>query len=153
MQDAFGGILSIVLIVVFLLLVEGVLGFTVSYSKAFRMKNVVLSTMEEYDNACCFKSGTACYKKIKYKAEKLGYSPAKLSCPSGFKLAYSGGESFFCYKANKSNSTVSGGKTYHIITQVDINIPIINNITGMTLFQVSGDTRVIYTKGLEGECS
>ena len=46
MKDAFGGILNLVLIVVFLLLIEGILGLVVNYSKAFRMKNTVISAIE-----------------------------------------------------------------------------------------------------------
>ena len=38
MKDAFGGILNLVLIAVFLVIVSGVLGLTVSYTKAFNFK-------------------------------------------------------------------------------------------------------------------
>ena len=141
MQEAFGGILSIVLIVVFLLIVEGVLGFTVSYTKAFKMKNAVISAIEQYDAAGCFTkdTGKSCYNEIKASAVHYGYSPARISCPTGFNLAFDNGESFFCYRKNDNTPR----RTYHIITQVDINIPIINNIMGFSIFQVSGDTRAV----------
>ena len=48
MQEAFGGILNIFLILIFLVIVEGILAFTVSYTKAFRMKNYVIATIEQY---------------------------------------------------------------------------------------------------------
>lgn len=145
MQEAFGGILNIVLVVVFLLIVEGVLGFTVSYTKAFKMKNSVISAIEEYESSGCFDNNSACHDRILSSAKKYGYSPTRLSCPRGFSLAYSSGESFFCYRPNNtdSDSYSNRGKSYHIITQVDIKIPVINNIMGFSLFQVSGDTRVV----------
>ena len=56
MKDAFGGILNLVLIVVFLLLIEGILGLVVNYSKAFRMKNTVISAIERFRGYGCFSS-------------------------------------------------------------------------------------------------
>ena len=49
MRDAYGGIMNIVLLVTFFLIVEGVLGLIVGYTKAFKMKNIVISTVEEYE--------------------------------------------------------------------------------------------------------
>ena len=43
MRDAFGGIFNIFIIVVVLLLIMGILGLTVNYTKAFRMKNYVIT--------------------------------------------------------------------------------------------------------------
>ena len=45
MKVAFGGILNLALVVVFLMIVSGVLGLTVSYTKAFNFKNYVISTI------------------------------------------------------------------------------------------------------------
>ena len=78
MQDAFGGILNLVLIVLFLVIVEGILGLTVCYTKAFRMKNYIISTIEEFEGYGCFDNtvDTACRIKITEKAQKMGYAPA-----------------------------------------------------------------------------
>ena len=54
MRDAYGGIMNIVLLVTFFLIVEGVLGLIVGYTKAFKMKNIVISTVEEYEASGCF---------------------------------------------------------------------------------------------------
>ena len=56
MRDGFGGILNIVFIVIFLLIVEGVLGLVVNYTKAFKMKNNVISMIEQYEAAGCFEN-------------------------------------------------------------------------------------------------
>ena len=137
MRDAFGGILNIFIIVVVLLLIMGILGLTVNYTKAFRMKNYVISAFENYEAAECWRESSACYKSIVEKAKSIGYSPKRdLSCPQ----LYSNAGGFFCYKEiNKSK----GKYVYSIQTQVDINLPIINKIMGMTIFGINGDTRVI----------
>ena len=53
MKEAFSGIYSIAFIVVFLVIVIGILGLVVSYTKAFKMKNIIISTIEKYEGACC----------------------------------------------------------------------------------------------------
>ena len=141
MQDAFGGILNIVLIVVFLLIVEGILGFTVNYTKAFKMKNIVISAIEEYEDASCIDGShgtSACRDKIKRGAQSIGYSPSLLNCPNG--SDWKKVDDLFCVKRTGSHS---GYYIYRIVTQVDINIPIINHIMGLSFFQVTGDTRVV----------
>lgn len=158
MQDAFGGILNLVLIVLFLVIVEGILGLTVAYTKTFRMKNYVISVIEEYDGYGCHNNDgdTACRKKITEKACEMGYRPPRISnCNSndliegvtesvtttnGKTCNYSK-ESLFCATEvyNDSSKTFS----YHITTQVDINIPIVRDIMGFSFFQVNGDTRTI----------
>ena len=48
MKDAFGGIVNIVLVAIFLVIISGILGLVVNYTKAFRMKNAVISAIEQY---------------------------------------------------------------------------------------------------------
>ncbi len=144
MKDAFGGILNLVIIALFLVIIEGVLSFIVCYSKAFRMKNIIISTIEQYEGAGCFKdevaSDTACRNRIIEGAKGIGYSPTDLRCPDQYKSNID----LFCYK----NSSSDSGKytVYSVITQVDLNIPIINKIMGISIFQVHGDTRGIVKK-------
>ena len=60
MKDAFGGIVNIVLVAIFLVIISGILGLVVNYTKAFRMKNVVISTIEQYEGASgCFGKSSA----------------------------------------------------------------------------------------------
>ena len=142
MRDAFGGILNIFLIALFLVIVEGVLGFTVSYTKAFKMKNMVISAFEEYEGAGCTNTSTyntACKNRIREGAKRIGYSPANLNCSGNYEKV----DGFFCYKQNPDGNNEQNKKVYRIVTQVDINIPIINNIMGFSFFQVTGDTRGI----------
>lgn len=140
MKDAFGGILNIFIIVVVLLLIMGVLGLTVNYTKAFRMKNYVITAFENFEAAKCWDVNSACYNSIVEKAKSIGYSPrGDLSCPQEYERV----GSLFCYREiNKSK----GKYIYSIQTQVDINIPIINKIMGLNIFKIHGDTRIITKK-------
>jgi len=139
MKDAFGGILNLVLIVVFLLLVEGILGLVVNYSKAFRMKNTVISAIERFRGYGCFSSEASdCRNRIDSGAKSIGYFPNyNLNCSQG----YTNIDNYFCYKESRSAS--DNHIIYTVVTQVDINIPIINKILSLDFFQVHGDTRVI----------
>lgn len=143
MQDAFGGIVNLVLIVLFLVIVEGILGMTVNYTKAFKMKNIVLSAVEQYEASACFEShnlDTACLKKISEDAESIGYSPSNLRCPRN----YESKEGLFCYKQMEVDNSSSRKQTYYrVITQVDVHIPIVREIMSLEFFQVKGDTRMI----------
>ncbi len=147
MKDAFGGIMNIFFIAVFLVIVEGILGLVVNYSKAFRMKNIVISSIERYEGHGCFSDqavgDTDCRNLIKEGAKSIGYHPVNISCPGavGGEQKYELSDSIFCYRREDSPS--KNNYVYNIITQVDINIPIINKIMGMSFFQVHGDTRVI----------
>jgi hypothetical protein len=153
MQDAFGGILNIFLIAVFLIVVEGILAVTVSYTKAFKMKNYVIASIEQYEGSGCFPtnvagaasvSDTACVQRIRKYAKHIAYSPANLKCWDD----YTNVEGLFCYGEVKDDGSLKGQNTatnkyYRVITQVDISFPLVNRIMGLRFFQVSGDTRLI----------
>ena len=146
MKDAFGGILNLVFVVVFLLIVMGVLGLVVSYTKAFKMKNIIISTIEQYEGSHCIEDDGvsaldryACLDKIKSEAEKLGFSPIGLNCPDDYTKSLG----LYCIKKIQDDSSSNGGSYYRIITQVDIHFPIVSNIMGFEMFQVTGDTRII----------
>lgn len=138
MRDAFGGIVNIFLIAFLLVIIEGILGLVVNYSKAFRMKNVVISSFERYEASGHCEEGSDCFEKIVQQAKSIGYSKKNnLNCTQGFKNV--GG--YFCYQKSSNKSGV-----YTVETQVDINFPIINKIMGLSIFKVRGDTRTIRTK-------
>ena len=52
MRDAFGGLVNIVIIVVFIVVVSGYLAFNVTYTKAFKVKNKMISLLEQYEGKC-----------------------------------------------------------------------------------------------------
>jgi hypothetical protein len=147
MKDAFGGIVNFVFLAVFLLVVIGLLGLVVSYTKAFRMKDAIISVIEEYEGTGCYPesplspSGTtthsACREKIRQKAASLAYNPPALSC-TGTNVYMADG--LYCYTIEKKASDAA---VISVITQVDMSFPIIEKIMGFRFFQVKGDTRTL----------
>lgn len=145
MKDAFGGIINMVFIALFLLIMIGILGLVVSYTKAFKMKNIIITHIENYEASGCFDEDTACMNKIKASAEGIGYG-SRIRCPEDYGKI----DGLFCYKeiisTNTENHVSSRPTSYRIITQVDLDLPIISSIFSINFFQVVGDTRVIETK-------
>ena len=147
MKDAFGGIINMVFVALFLVIMIGILGLVVSYTKAFKMKNIIITHIENYEASGCFTADTACMNKIKASAEGIGYG-SRIKCPDDFTKI----DGLFCYKeiisTNTSNHVSRKPVSYRIITQVDLDLPIISSIFSINFFQVVGDTRVIETKNL-----
>ena len=144
MKDAFGGIANIVLVAIFLVIISGILGLVVNYTKAFRMKNAIISAIEQYEGSkgCVEDAESGCQKLIQNKANSLGYRPSITFCSGeGYQADAS---SYFCYRVVPSVKGTEGAQnkySYTIVTQVDIDIPIINKMMGLSIFQVHGDTR------------
>lgn len=140
MRDAFGGIANMVIIIVFLVLVSGYMAFNVNYTKAFRVKNMIITKFEQYEGNCGY--NTVCDQEIQTYMASVGYSAPNFSInESGYTCNHG-----YCYKGFSSGSTSDGkDKAYFkIITQINIDIPIINKIMpGLKIFQVSGDTKAI----------
>lgn len=136
MKDAYGGIVNLVFIIIFLVIVIGVLGLTVSYTKAFKMKDRVISVIEEYEGSGCEIDGSACMNKIEKEAKAIAYSPPSLNC-HGMNV----GNDLFCYSVQKFDGNKKA--IFTVVTQVDISFPIIDKIMGFRFFQVSGDTKTI----------
>lgn len=151
MKDAFGGILNLAFLAVFLLLVMGILGLIVNYTKAFRMKNFAIDTIERYEGACR-KETDACIQDMTKKAQSISYSPTIDSCPTGF-TNMSG---LVCIKAEAvtgySEEAYSSGKpcVFTVITQSDVSLPIIETILSFRIFQVTGNTEIIEVP--DGRC-
>lgn len=145
MRDAFGGLINIVIIVVFLCIVSGYLAFNVNYTKAFRVKNKIISTIEQYEGNI---DNSEARSKMNDYMRKLGYNQSvrlripDYTCRDGY-----------CYKVtcNRSVSSVNENRatmTVNVITQIQIDIPIINKIMpGLRMFQITGDTKAIKLTG------
>ena len=73
MRDAFGGLVNIAIIVVFMTIVSGYLAFNVSYTKAFKVNNKIISVYEEYDG-CDGVFEAKCENEIDAYIQGLGYN-------------------------------------------------------------------------------
>ena len=163
MRDAFGGLLNIVIIVVFMTLVSGYLAFNVSYAKAFKVKNKIISTIENYNGSCDFNnSENTCYKDVLNYEKTIGYqanvnmSQATIcnkSSTEGYSDCKCNQALGFCWlESRKEVKDGIEGKTittihyqsFRIVTQVYIDLPIINRLLpNLSIFQVTGDTKDI----------
>ena len=150
MRDAFCGIVNIVIIVVFLVLVSGYLAFNVNYTKAFRVKNKIISTYEQYEGNC--DQNSTCENKIKEYMTRLGYNAPNMKAED---KTWQCRDIGYCVKEvlvstkDKNSITERNEKSYYKIkTQINIDIPIVNKIMpGLRIFEVSGDTKVIEKVG------
>lgn len=158
MKDAIGGVFTLQAIVIALLIIMCLMAFAVNYSKAFRVKNEIRSIIEKseglslsaetqinevvrkhqyflsdvYDEAC---------KKLGYEV----YTSADQNGGTGVK---------FCIKCEFANNMGEinqnpdyRGAYYSIVTFVNIDVPIVNNLIPFTanFFKISGETALIYS--------
>ncbi len=151
MRDAFGGIVNIAIVVVFLVLVSGYLAFNVNYTKAFRLKNEIISALEEYEGSGFESISSGCQRplcnKINTYAKQIGYNVSKINRPNNDGAVWNCDDSIgYCvgkYSVVSDGIENKGRVYYRVITQININIPIINNIMGLRIFQVSGSTKTM----------
>ncbi|MBQ9019056.1 MAG: hypothetical protein IJ097_01925 [Bacilli bacterium] len=144
MRDSIGGSVTLVVIVVFIVIALGYMAFNVNYTKAFRMKNKIISVYEDFNGDC---SKAECKKEIKDYSNTIGYPRARdLSCPSG----YNNLDNLYCVKKvyvqgkDLEKGVVNDLKVkyyYKIITKINLEIPVIRNIFNYRYFYITGDTK------------
>jgi len=149
MRDAMGGSVVIVIIVLFIVFSLGYLAFNVNYTKAFRMKDKIISLYDDYDGKCTSK----CQSAIKAYAREIGYATGNdLHCPTSTSVnahPFENKDGLYCAQVNeivsKDEITVAGDaktkKYYTIVTKINLQIPVISNIIDFRFFYISGDTR------------
>lgn len=139
MRDAFGGIVNISFIVVFMVIVNGYLAFSASYNKAFRYKNKIINIIEQNEGF-----DEVAKKKIHEYRLSLGYSlDAEIKVDGATDCIKDDG---YCYKKESpDNGTGELQKEYYtVVTAVNIDIPILNKfIPNMHIFQINGTTKTI----------
>ncbi|MCI8346652.1 MAG: hypothetical protein HFJ12_01720 [Bacilli bacterium] len=137
MRDAFGGIVNISFIVVFMVIVNGYLAFSASYNKAFRYKNKIINIIEQNEGF-----DDVARSKIHEYRVSLGYSlNADINVADSICIQEDG----YCYSVTSSGTTGELQKEYYTVTTaVNIDIPILNKfIPNMHIFQVNGTTKTI----------
>lgn len=155
MKQAVGGIFSIEAIVIFIILACGLLLFSVSYSRSFKVKNELRRVVEQYEGLTPDAS-----QKIDEVMDKYNYTFNNVSAyenacrKAGFE-PYKSGESVFCVKC-KLLSDENGkykGSYYTIATFVNIDIPLIDKIFEMaaSYLRIEGETAMIYSSGNNSE--
>ena len=156
MRDAIGQVFALQVILAFVILINGYMAYSVNYARAFRIKNQIVDIIEQYEGPYNDEAIT----KINSIIDQMTYEvPTRLV--NNFKSRYGNdsetGESSaepvcqngWCYiEHNVSVDEADGernGKYYSVVTFVNIDIPVINNIIGLGDFlSVYGETRTIY---------
>lgn len=155
MRDAIGGAMTLQIIVVFMIIINCYLAFSVNYTKAFRVKNEIRSIIEKNEGLTC--SAVTQINDLMLKTN-YGVKHGDRNCPEGYTAADLD-NGLFCYKYNKvditgtSNSnSIYKGAYYTVLTFVDIDIPIFNRIFPEIAvlnetFASKGETALIYSSG------
>lgn len=157
MKDAMGGIFTLQAIVIALLIIMCLMAFAVNYSKAFRVKNEIRSIIEKSEGLT-----PSAEVQINDMIRKHQYFLSDIYVDACKKLGYdvyessdlNGGSGVrFCIKCNYANNLGEmnqkpdyRGAYYSIVTFVNIDVPIVNNIIPFTanFFKISGETSLIY---------
>lgn len=149
MRDAIGQVFALQVILAFVLLINGYMAYSVNYARAFRVKNYIVDTIEEYEGPY----NDEAIAKINTMINQMTYKvPPRLVqdfIDDNASAEEKGCQNGWCYIAHDvSIDDADGertGKYYSVVTFVNINIPVINNIVGLGQFlRVVGETRTIY---------
>ena len=141
MKASIGGLVNLFLILVFIVIIMSFLLFNVSYAKAFRVKNKIITTYEQYEGNCD-DTNSNCYKEIKRFEEKYGYHVTyNLKETDGTKCFQELGYCRTQKTAQKGNDTRY--VKYVIYTEVYVKFPLIQDTLGVGTFSVSGETNNI----------
>ena len=148
MRDAIGSTIMVTIIIAFIVIVSSYLAYNVNYTKAFRMKNKIISIYEDYNGVCT----SQCETEIFNYARDLGYNPAELFCSSAY-VKRPSGDPLYCERritvntvADDPDNKVVGDKIgthyYNIVTRINISIPLFDNIFNFGFLYVAGDTKL-----------
>lgn len=141
MRDSIGGVFNLTFIAIFMLVVSGYLAFSVSYNKAYKVKNKIISTLEQYEGY-----NSKSKEIIESYMDKLGYNAGEVA--SNLKSDYNCcSNRGYCVQWVSDDSADSGLPRgyYKVLTTVNIDVPIFNKfLPFMTFFKTTGDTMTIY---------
>ena len=144
MRDSIGGVVNIMTIAIFMLVVSGYLAFSVSYNKAFRVKNKIITILEQHGS---FSKDAE--DEINDYIKKFGYSAYNpqldkddkyYDCKDGYCISW-------IDTTSKGSGDITDIKTgyFKVTTAVSIDVPIINKILPfLKVLRVSGDTITLY---------
>lgn len=154
MRDAISGAMTLQIIVIFMIIINCYLAFSVNYTKAFRVKNEIRSIIEKNEGLTCsavaqindlmLKNNYKMNSNFEKWCEKNEYTVARLDAGS------------FCYKYQKvditgtsNDNSLYKGAYYTVATFVNVDLPLVNNLLPFAgnLFLVKGETALIYSSG------
>ena len=148
MRDAIGQVFALQVILIFVLLINGYMAYSVNYARAFRVKNQIVNIIEQYEGP----TNEEAITKINDYIEQMSYAADNeqmLRYQSNNPDAVCPGYNGWCYQVHEVSQTGAdedrNGVYYSVVTFVNIDIPVVKNILGMGSFlHVVGETRTIY---------
>lgn len=155
MKDAISGALTLQIILIFMIIINCYLAFSVNYTKAFRIKNEIRNIIEKNEGLTC--SAVDQINDLMLKVN-YGVQSGERNCPEGYETAALN-NGLFCYKYQKVDVTGTSnqgstykGAYYTVLTFVDVDIPIFNKIFPEIAllnetFTSKGETALIYSSG------
>ena len=143
MKAATGNALLINIIIVFLVVVLGVLVTSITYTKAFRVKNRIVEVIEHYDGDFDNHEDqirndiTASLSNVGYRLR--GNSVCKTTDKNGNPLPtpIEGKDYYYCIYPY----TTSRGHYYKVVTYMYLDLPVINEVLNISVY---GETKVFY---------
>lgn len=158
MRDAIGGVFTLQIVLVLVVLLNGYMAYSVNYTRAFRVKNSIINIIEEQEG---FSEGSKAAEEISSLVKTAGYglsSTQKQAVISNNHKDgwYCSGNDGYCVKCidNSGDNTINAddasyrGVYYTVKTYVNMDIPILNRVfSGLPDFlAVRGDTKTVYAK-------
>ena len=158
MRDAIGGVFSLQIILVFVILVNGYMAYSVNYTRAFRVKNQIINIVVENEGVS---EGDNAAKRISSLVKTAGYGLSSVQQEfvrnnNNVDGWYCNGQDGYCIKCfdNTGDNTITSddasyrGVYYGVKTYVNMDIPILNRIfTGLPdILAVKGETKTVYAK-------
>lgn len=158
MSDSIGGTYIVGIIVMFIIIASGYMAFNVNYTKAFRMKDKLVTVYERNNGTC----NSSCMEEIIEYAKEIGYTGVtNLNCPTseGYEKGPNGYPyALYCIKKTvsyegkrygKGEASIVDGEVidrrnicyYSFITKINISIPVIDKLFNLEVFQITGDTK------------
>lgn len=140
MKAATGNALLMNIIIVFLVVVLGVLVTSITYTKAFRVKNRIVEIIENYDGD--FNNHeTDIRGDITNNLKNVGYRlKGSSSCKTlsdGTTFYMEGKDYYYCIY----RYTTGRGYYYKVVTYMYLDLPVINQVVNIS---VHGETKVFY---------
>ncbi len=138
MREAIGGTWIFTIVIVFIVLFSGYLAISVNYSKAFKVKNSIVSIIEQHeglntgaqDEIENYLSGVGYYVYSKCSSGETGYGPNTTN--TGYK---------YCISKRESGEGTFRKTYYMVRVFFRLDLPVLGNLF---VFPVSGETKAVY---------
>lgn len=151
MKAATGNAMLINIMIVFIVIVLALIVTSISYTKAYRVKNRIVDIIEKHNGNF---SSDEITNEINDNLKKIGYryNTGQYTCPTGTNRSpltpnqtgitfseetYHGNDYLYCIYAYSTNR----GKYYKVIAYMYFDIPVVGNYINIPVY---GETKVFY---------